>query len=203
MRDTNTLLRSAGLPPAYSEDGLDSASIRPYREAIEAILKKHHPYPASVYDPAGNILMANRSFHLHAPGVAEKSPEDRLKAFLDPDGPARKTMENWAEAARHIVALQQRELERTNSPRIAHQISLAQALLADVPETLGKGTAEAVFTPRVRIGAHVLSTFTTVVRFETASDITLGELRIELVFPADDWSRKFFEDLANSDVPLP
>lgn len=33
-------------------------------------------------------------------------------------------------------------------------------------------------------------------RFDTASEVTASELRVELMFPADDDSESFFRDLA-------
>jgi hypothetical protein len=40
-----------------------------------------------------------------------------------------------------------------------------------------------------------LSMFAAVVRFEHASDITLAELWIELLFPADDTTRHWFHSM--------
>ena len=50
--------------------------------------------------------------------------------------------------------------------------------------------------PRFRIGDQVIRSFTTVVRFEHAHEITISELKVELIFPMDDVSADFFRSLA-------
>ena len=45
---------------------------------------------------------------------------------------------------------------------------------------------------RIRAGEEVLELFAVVVRFDTASDVTLSELRIELIYPGNDAADRFF-----------
>ena len=49
---------------------------------------------------------------------------------------------------------------------------------------------------RIRMGDQVLSTISTVASFGTALDVTVNELRIERVFPADEETESFFRDFA-------
>jgi transcriptional regulator with XRE-family HTH domain len=50
LRERNRLLEAAGLAAAYREAALDSATLAPYRAAIERLLGAHEPYPAMVVD---------------------------------------------------------------------------------------------------------------------------------------------------------
>lgn len=50
--------------------------------------------------------------------------------------------------------------------------------------------------PRFRLGDRVIRTFTTVMRFEHAYEVTISERRVELMFPADAGSDDFFRTLA-------
>jgi hypothetical protein len=68
--------------------------------------------------------------------------------------------------------------------------------LADVERPTVGGADERVICPRFRFGDRVVTTITTIARFGSARDVTLDELRVELVFPADDESRRFFEEAA-------
>jgi hypothetical protein len=52
-----------------------------------------------------------------------------------------------------------------------------------------------VVCARIRVGEETISTFASALRFETAREVTLSELRIELIFPADDRTREFFQAL--------
>lgn len=46
--------------------------------------------------------------------------------------------------------------------------------------------------PWLRVGDQVIRTIGMVARFDTAVDITLDELRIELTYPQDDAAEAFF-----------
>ncbi len=45
------------------------------------------------------------------------------------------------------------------------------------------------------MGDEIISTYSAVLRFDTARGITLSELRVELIFPADDKTAEFFRAL--------
>lgn len=68
--------------------------------------------------------------------------------------------------------------------------------LADVPRPAhdGFGRAPAVVS-RFRFGERRVQTVTTILRFDVARDVTLDELRVELMFPTDPDSARFFEEL--------
>jgi hypothetical protein len=59
----------------------------------------------------------------------------------------------------------------------------------DIPPTSSKATIGA----RIRLGNQVLSFFTNVAGFGSTEDIALAELKIELMFPADDGTRRWLE----------
>jgi hypothetical protein len=61
----------------------------------------------------------------------------------------------------------------------------APKVLLDVP----------VICPRLRIDGHVIRTLSTVIRFDTAVDVTASELRVELMFPADGESDAYFRQV--------
>ncbi len=45
LRESNELLRAAGLKAAYGEAAMDSAGVAPYRRALDGLLAAHDPYP--------------------------------------------------------------------------------------------------------------------------------------------------------------
>ncbi len=55
-----------------------------------------------------------------------------------------------------------------------------------------EATAGPMMPTRIRMGERVLSTISTVASFGTALDVTVNELRIEMVFPADEDTESFF-----------
>jgi hypothetical protein len=51
----------------------------------------------------------------------------------------------------------------------------------------------------LNINGRVIRTISTVLRFDTAIEVTASELRVELMFPADDASDAFFREAAQAD----
>src|SRR6202043_3300259 len=46
LRERNALLLAAGYAPAFQARSLDDPALRPVREAIDALIAAHEPYPA-------------------------------------------------------------------------------------------------------------------------------------------------------------
>lgn len=196
VRDVNKLMVAAALPPEYAEYEFDDSAIRPYREAIEAILEKHNPYPACALDILGNILSANKAFIAFSPTALAQTPEQSIDNFFNPNGEMRKFVENWEEIAWCWVDRQKVELAMSYNPKLdeLNKRALAHLKGVDRPDEVSAH----VLSPRFRVFDQTISTFTTMMRFESVSEVTLSEIRVELVFPADDASRLFFENLQNT-----
>ena len=196
VRDRNELLTSAGLPPAYAQRDLDEEQLRPFKTAVAAILEHHHPYPGCALDGLGAVKMTNACFRALMPGAHEKTPEQSIDDFFGP-GPLRSMLDNWAEVAWTVADGRRHEAARTNDPR---QTALAERImehLKDVPRPRGmpSDSESPVVCAHFRIGDQRISTFTTVMRFQHAREVTISELRVELIFPSDDAGAQFFRGL--------
>lgn len=205
VRESNTLLTAAGLAPVYTERELSEEQMRPFRQAIEAMLTHHEPYPACAADMLGHILMANQTYHALWPGVPDWTPEESVDAFFAP-GPMREWIENWAEVAWAYADARRYEAARSNNPRLLALLERILKHLEDVerPPVPEGQIGSPVVCPRFRMGDQVIRTFTTVVRFEHAHDVTLSELRVELIFPLDEQADAFFRSvLTNPSATLP
>lgn len=55
-----------------------------------------------------------------------------------------------------------------------------------------------VLHTRLRVGERLLNLTGSVASFSTPRDLTLAELRIELIFPADAEAEQFFAELAEA-----
>jgi hypothetical protein len=73
--------------------------------------------------------------------------------------------------------------------RLQELLERAEAYMKDVPVDVGNPGAELVVCPHLRIGDQVIKTVSMVARFGTACEVTLDELRVELVFPGDEEAR--------------
>ena len=207
VRDRNALLQSAGLNPEFAVRDLNDEHARPFRRAIRAILDRHDPFPACAMDPLGTIVMTNAGFRAFSPGLEKLTPEQSIDAFFGP-GPARDAIVNWEEIAWAWVDRTRHEAARSNNPRLAALIERALGHLQGVARpAMTPGDETPVMCPQFRVGDQIIGTFVTVMRFEGVREVTVSEIRVELVFPLDEAGEAFFSALAGADphaaLPLP
>ncbi len=182
--ERNALLEAAGFAAAYRRRKLDDAEMASIRAAVDWTLARHAPYPAFAYDRHWCLMALNAPATALLGSVGLGSGKSLIGAFLEP-GPFRDAIANWPEVALHIGARL-----RTESRHLGGDPVLDQAADKLAAETTGPsspaGALPAIFTTRFRAGDVTLSLFSTIAQFGSAEDIALAELKIELLFPADD-----------------
>lgn len=189
-REQNAMLESAGLPAAYSQRPLEDAELARYRAAIESLLQRHEPLPAAVIDRYGAVRGANSAFERLTPGLVGLEPEELIERHFGP-GPWRDTVVNWADVATAWLARQRLEAHRTGDPRLEELITMAKRLIGPLPRRIG--TDDMPMTcAQIKVGDDVLEVFALVVRFDAANDVTLSELRVELMYPANEAADRHF-----------
>jgi len=196
LRERNALLVSAGYAPKYRETELTSPEMGPVRRAIEFILQHQEPYPAIVTNRHWDMLLTNdataRIFGRLRPGGPKHV--NVLHQIFDPQD-MRSVIRNWEELAIDII----RHLH--NQVAVAPSDTKARALLDEVlaypnvPEgwrTREPGSApQPLMNTVFGVGDLELRFFSTITTFGTPHDITLDELRIECMFPADEATAEF------------
>ena len=130
-------------------------------------------------------------------------------AFLVPDGAERNAVrlavhtwrphvENWDDVAPSLLERLERDLRRAP----------ADDLLAELHALVERSTSGRtgsptgrVLCPRFRFGDQVVRTVTVVAAFEHAVDVTLDEVRVELVHPEDAEAEAPFRTAARTPLP--
>lgn len=189
LRERNRLLQTAGLAPAYPEGDIATEDLAPFRRVIARLLETHEPYPAFVIDRHWNVVASNRAAALFLPADHEEANTVML-LMRQWSG----LIENWAEVVGALADRIAADLMRfpdDDRLRELHAYVLDSAGQHNRRTPAGPGT---VLCPRFRIDGQLVRTLTVVAQFESAADITLDELRVELVYPQDDASERFFQD---------
>lgn len=181
LRDRNDLLRTAGFAPAYPEAALTDAAMAPYRRIVDHMLAQHSPFPAFVVDRWWGVLDANPS----ARALMGSLDGDRLD-FIDMlDGPLREMLDNWSDVAWHSLYRLRREAATGSDARLESMLRRLESLLTHCrPPQVDPDSP--LVCPTVVLGGQRLRFVGTIARFGSAVDVTLSELRVELLFPADD-----------------
>ena len=188
----NGLLHAAGFAEGYRARGLDDAEMAHAREALEWTLARHDPYPAMAMDKHWNIVKANRAATLLLSAVGLASGDSLLDAMLHSEQ-LRSAIANWPDVAEHMV-----NRLRTESAFFGHDEVLVNAANALTQQLEGydkpsQSIAAAVLSTRYLMNGLELSLFSMLAQFGSTDDIALADLKIELMFPADEQTKMFLE----------
>lgn len=190
LRERNALLVAAGYAPRFRETSLAMPEMAPVQRAVEFILEHQEPYPAFVMNRHWDLLLANGAFaRVFGPLLGKPSAHSNvLRQIFDPND-VRAMIVNWEDVAGDLI----RHLH--NDVAAAPSDAKARALLEEVLAYPGvpaqwrtrepSATPLPLLTSVFRSGAQHLSFFSTFTTFGTSRDVTIDELRIECMFPAD------------------
>ena len=197
LRDGNELLLAAGLSPFYSEHSLDDQALQPVRNIIERVLDNHDPYPAFAFAPGLRVLRANRTAERLFPGMSALTPMQLVEVWCSPQ-PGVPEVE-VRQAAHQVVNMLRREHFAHPHPDIPALLDRAESLarkLGPPPDTNATAADEVVLGGKLRVEGREIRTIATILRFDKPLDVTVSELRVELIFPADSAADEFFRSLA-------
>jgi transcriptional regulator with XRE-family HTH domain len=189
LRERNALLLAAGHAPVFGQRGIDEPEMGPVRDALDAILRGHEPYPAVVVDRHWGLVAGNRAVALLTEGVAPEllePPVNVLRLSLHPDGMAPRIV-NLAEWRAHLLERLGRQAVTSGDPALAALHAELAALPGTGPAPPHDPDAAEIAVPlRLRApGGGELAFLSTITTFGTATDVTVAELAIESFFPAD------------------
>lgn len=193
--ERNRLLTEAGLAPAYARRDLDAVEMTPVREAVEWMLSRQDPYPAIALDRHWKVLRMNRTAGLLLAGMG-LGPGDSLIGALCDNEAVRAAIENIEEVIDHSAARLRTEIAAFGGDEVLEGM-LARLLAHRGPDAADPTAIRPAFIPtRYRMGGARFAFFSTFTQFGGAEDIALAELKIEMMFPADDATRAALEAMA-------
>lgn len=192
LRERNRLLEMAGLAPAYPEGGLDTDDLAPFQRAIDRLLASHDPYPGFVVDRHWNMVQMNRGI---AAFLGDHEGRNTVRLVLTH---WRDVIENWQQIAVALLDRLSGDLMRfPEDPELLRLHGEVRAALGDAPPPPRQARAAGrVICPRFNLDGTLIRTITVAARFESVADITLDEVRVELVYPEDEVADRFFRELA-------
>jgi transcriptional regulator with XRE-family HTH domain len=204
LRQQNLLLSAAGFAPIHTETDLSAPEMTPVRKAIDLMLCQHEPYPAFAVDRYWNLLLTNKGAtrlldafiapeKLHSLFYAD-GKINLMRVMFHPQG-LRPFMVNWESVASHSLQRLHREtlVERESdfSTALLNEL-MSDPDVARIWQTERRRTAQHTLLLSVHLQRDDLELkfFSTIATLGTPYDITLQELRIECLFPADEATEK-------------
>ncbi|MBS7705569.1 helix-turn-helix domain-containing protein [Chelatococcus asaccharovorans] len=192
LRIRNRLLLAGGFAPEHPERALAAPDMTAAREAVEAVLAAHMPFPALAVDRHWNLVLANAALTPLLADVAAElltPPVNVLRLSLHPRGLAPR-IENLAEWRHHLLNRLARQSDVTGDPVLAGLLAELSALPFRASRTR-PAAANAVAVPLnlKQDGGVCLSLLSTTTVFGSAMDVTLAELTLECFYPANAATR--------------
>lgn len=199
LRERNAMFLAAGYAPMYSQQSLTSDDFGRVRFALDRLLAHQEPYPAVLLDRHWNVLQANRAapklFALFMDTAASATPSEppNLLRTMFSDSGMRPSVANWDVVSQTLVKRVYREavggVPDAETLNLLHEIGAPANVMQDV-----HGDTEALlpFIPIVlRKPGLELSFFSMIMSVGAPTDVTAQELRIECLFPSNDFTEQF------------
>jgi transcriptional regulator with XRE-family HTH domain len=190
LREQNTLMLAAGFAPSFGERSI--AELEAARRAMHTVLKAHLPYPAFAVDRHWNVVLSNSALQQLYEGCSEEMLQQRpinaVRLVLHPDGMGPRIL-NYAEWREHMLQVLKNQLQRQADPGVETLLAEVQSYPMPVRSEADSGFdgAQRLATPiRIATRFGTVSFLNTLTVFGTPSDVTLAELALEMLFPADD-----------------
>lgn len=186
----NQMLNRAGFAARYPARRWDCDEMAPIWSALEWALERHAPFPGMALDRVWTVLRLNRPAQaLFGPlGVTEgASLLDLLTSDALPS-----LIENWPEVAHHtLLRLRTESAAQGSVPTLDRAAQTLAAAAGSSHHSSGP-----VVPTIIRLGTRRLSLFATIAQFGTPEDLALDDMKIELFYPSDDETRRFFLETA-------
>jgi transcriptional regulator with XRE-family HTH domain len=203
LRARNTLLMAGGFAPMYQEFALDHPSQATVRQVVESVVRSHEPFPAMAVDRHWNLLVANKQtralMQLASPALVE-APCNVMRLALHPDGLARyiRNLPLWRE---HLLQRLHRQVEMTGDADIfallreieGYPCPPAQQPMhtpAHAPTHAPMTGAEAALPVEFDTPMGTLRFITTLTVFGSPVEVTVSEIALECLYPADEATRQ-------------
>jgi transcriptional regulator with XRE-family HTH domain len=186
IRERNVLLVAGGYAPVFPERALEDPGPAIARDAIDAVLQGHKPFPAFAIDRHWNIVASNGALPVLYEGVSRElliRPINVLRLSLHPNGLAPRIV-NLAEWRSHLTHRLLQQINITADPAL---MSLHDELKAYSSGDTGHDESRDRIVVPFRIATRVgtVSLISTTMVFGTPVEVTLSELAIEVSLPAD------------------
>ena len=190
LRERNAMLTAAGFAPLYGDRPLSDPTLATVRGALQRLLDAHEPWPAFAVDRHWHLVAHNRLVPVlmaSASPALLQPPINVLRLSLDPQGlaPVVANLPAWRE---HVLARLQRQIAATGDPELLRLLNELRAL--PLPPACASdeaaGPLHDVAVPlTLKSPLGVLNFITTITVFGAPHDVTMAELAVETLLPAD------------------
>ncbi|MBI1186682.1 MAG: helix-turn-helix domain-containing protein [Alphaproteobacteria bacterium] len=187
----NAMLTAAGFAPLYPATPLEDEALGPFRAALQEMMERHAPNPALLCDRRWTILDANTTARtllstLHGEGAGEMN----MIRMLTQSPRAPEVVLNLGEVLEEMAGrIRLEALEAGQDPELLRLLDLLETAQDAHPPPRAAAARRPLVPLIVRGPAGPLKFLSAIAQFGTSEDVTIRDIRLELLFPADSATR--------------
>jgi hypothetical protein len=209
LRERNALLKAAGFSAIFTEQTLTGTGFDVVRQAINAVLAGHEPYPAFAVDRHWTLVASNGGFGPFLGDIDAtllQPPVNVLRLTLNPRGLG-KRLANYRQWRAHVLDKLQGQICASADPVLIDLLKelrgypSAESATNDVGSEAHQDWHRLVVPFQLMTESGILSFYSTTTIFGTPVDITLSEISIESFYPADTATANALLELAAPKTP--
>ncbi|MBI1250693.1 MAG: helix-turn-helix domain-containing protein [Alphaproteobacteria bacterium] len=183
----NGLLSKAGFAPVYPASPLAADNLKPFRAMLQEMMARHAPNPAMICDRHWTILDANDTARALLSPLHGEEREMNIVRMLAQSPLAPEFIVNYSEVLEEMTGrIRLEALEAGPDPVLTALLRLLEQASAQFPPPRGASPRSPIVPIIVRAPAGELRFLSAIAHFGTSEDVTVRDLRLELLFPADD-----------------
>lgn len=193
----NAMLQAAGFTPVFPASPLDSDALGPFRAVLSEMIARHAPNPAMLCDRHWNIRDANAPARALLAALHVDGEEMNVVRMLARSAQAPTAVANYAEVLEEMSArLRLEAMEAGDDPVLLDLMSDIDASKARHPHHAPAAQRSPLVPLVFNAPGATLRFLSAIAHFGTSEDVTVRDLRLELLFPADDHTRAAMAALA-------
>ena len=193
----NALLQAAGYAAVFPASPLDSDALGPFRAILKEMMDRHAPWPAILCDRHWRVRGTNATAAALLTPLQTETVETSLVRMLTDNPVAEAMIANLPEVVHEMrgrIALE--ALEAAGDLVLRDLLTALDA--ASLRHPLAGGAPRRPLVPLIiNVPGGQLSFLSTIAHFGTSEDVTIRDLRLELLFPADDATRAALKAMAS------
>ena len=187
----NRMMQAAGFAPVFPASPIDSVALEPFRAILQTLIEQHSPNPAMVCDRHWVIQDANPTARLLLTALQGESEEMNVIRMLTDNPAAEDIVVNYAEVIDEMHGrIQLEALEAAGDPVLDDLLSALQSRRSALPRPSERDARHPLMPLVLNSPMGELRLISTIAHFGTSDDVTVRDLRLELMFPADDQTRE-------------
>jgi transcriptional regulator with XRE-family HTH domain len=197
LASQNALLQAAGFAPVFPASPLDSDALGPFRAVLQEMMDRHAPWPAILCDRHWNLRGTNPAAATLLAPLQGEAGETNLVRLLTESDTARAMIANLGEVIHEMRGRIALEALEAGADPVLRDLLVSLDTASQKHPLPGTAQRRPLVPLIINLPDGQLSFLSTIAHFGTSEDVTVRDLRLELLFPADDFTRATLKAMAS------